>query len=934
MAAETTAKFSVDISDLKKGIQEANRQIRLANAEFKAASASMDKWSTSTEGLSAKIAQTDKVLSAQKKILNSYKKEMEAVIEQYGENSKEADNAKIKYENQRAAVIRTQRSLGEYKDALRQLEAEQQASAEAAEEENRAYKSLQRTIEAQEDSLAALKNEYKNVILEEGANSEAAKELASEISDLNRELEENRSTLEEVDRAAGDLDDSFGESSSGGLNTFTVAMGNLAANVITDVINKLKDVVVQSIEVGKAFDSSMSNVAALSGASSEELQMLRDTAKEYGKATKFSASEAADALGYMALAGWDAKTSADALGGVLDLAAASGMELASASDMVTDYMSAFGMKAEESAYFADLLAYAQGNANTSAAQLGDAFKNSAANMNAAGQDIETTISLLAMMSNQGLKGSEAGTALTAVMRDMTNKMKDGSIAIGETSVQVQDSEGNFRDLTDILSDVESAVNGMGDAERASALQSTFTSDSIKGLNLMLNAGVDDAASFEEALRNSSGTAGDMAKVMNDNLNGDLSSLGAKLEGVQIAIYEKFEPALRDGVGVLDSLLDAINFVVNHSDEFIAAIGGMAAGIAAYVAYNTALTIMTEGFEALTIVTKAQAAAQWLLNTAMEANPIGLIIAAVVALVAAFVILWKKSEGFRNFWIGMWESIQKAVAPAIEWISEKFHAFVDWIMENWSSIVTFLINPFAGLFKYCYEHFEGFKTFVDQTVASIVGFFSGLWTSISSGASQAWTAITSVFAKIPEWFETKFKKAWQNVKNVFSSGGKIFDGIKEGILDGLKSVINAIIRGINKVISIPFKALNKALDKIRNFEILGSKPFSGLLGDITIPQIPTLARGGVLKRGQVGILEGSGSEAVVPLENNRRWISATAKAMREALQVEGALGGIVSTPIVNNNYSFTQNNTSPKAIDALTVYRNTNSLLFAAQARLN
>ena len=255
--------------------------------------------------------------------------------------------------------------------------------------------------------------------------------------------------------------------------------------------------------------------------------------------------------------------------------------------------------------------------------------------------------------------------------------------------------------------------------------------------------------------------------------------------------------------------------------------------------------------------------------------------AIVALIAALVLLWNKSEAFRNFWIGLWEDI-KAIAG---------------------------------------------------TVATAVGeFFVGLWDGLKSGALEAWTAIKEIFAKIPEWFETKFKKAWEKVKQVFSAGGKIFDGIKEGILNGLKTVINAIIKGINKVIAIPFQGLNKALDIIRNFEILDMKPFSGLLPSIDIPQIPLLAKGGVLKKGQIALLEGAGAEAVIPLENNSRWINATANALRSALASEGGIG--VNQQIINNTYEFTQNNTSPKSLDALTVYRNTNSLLFAAQARLS
>ncbi len=1039
----TTAKFSVDISDLKKGIQEANRQIRLANAEFKAASASMDKWSTSTSGLAAKIEQTDKVLSNQKKILNSYKQEMEQVIAQYGANSKEADNARIKYENQRAAVIKTQKSLGDYKDALAALEKEQKEAADAANKQASAYESLEKTISGQENALSALKSEYANAVLEQGRNSKSAKELASQITELSGELQDNKNKLSEAESAADGYDKSLQDTTTGGLSVFTVAVGNLVADVLSSLINSLKEVVGQTIEVGKAFDSSMSNVAALSGATDKELKMLRDTAKEFGSTTKFSASEAADALGYMALAGWDAETSASALGGVLNLAAASGMDLAAASDMVTDYMSAFNMEAKDSAYFADLLAYAQGNANTTAQGLGEAFKNSAANMNAAGQDIETTVALLSMMANQGLKGSEAGTALTAVMRDMTAKMDEGAIKIGETSVAVMDANGNYRDMTDILNDVEAATNGMGDAERATALQSTFTSDSIKGLNLILNAGVGEAAKFEEQLRNSSGAASDMSKIMNDNLNGDLTNLGSKLEGVQIAIYEKFEPALRDGVKVLDDLLDAINFVVEHSTEFIAALGAMAAGVAAYVAYTTALKVMTEGWKSLTIVTKAQTAAQWLLNAAMSANPIGLVIAAIAALVAAFVILWNKSEGFRNFWIGLWEKIMNAVQPVIDFIKGAFDAIISFFENNWQSILLFIVNPFAGAFKYLYDNFEGFRNFVNSVVEAvtgffesagekikeiwnivftalmnyfspliefyktafeiiaqlavgcwniikavwgivsewfstnviepvkafftglwdgiktaasiawetiktvwiaakdwfntsiiqpITGFFSGLWDGIKKGASDAWEGIKSVFTPVVEWFEEKFRTAWQKVKDVFSTGGKIFDGIKEGITEAFKTVVNAIIKGINKVIAIPFKAINNALDTIRDSEILGIKPFAGLISRFDIPEIPLLARGGVLSKGQMALLEGRGAEAVIPLENNKKWISATAKALQQALMNEGLLAAGLQqqAPVINNNYSFTQNNTSPKALDSLSIYRNTSSLLFAAQ----
>lgn len=311
------------------------------------------------------------------------------------------------------------------------------------------------------------------------------------------------------------------------------------------VLGGIKNYAMDSVNLGKDYTSMMSEVQAISGASGKDLEMLQETAREYGATTVFSASEAAEALKYMSLAGWDAQQSSSALGGVLNLAAASGMGLGEASDMVTDYLSAFGMEASQSTYFADMLAYAQSNSNTTALQLGEAYRNSAANLHAAGQDVETTTSLLEAMANQGYKGSEAGTALAATMRDITQNMEDGAIKIGETSIAVQNEKGNFRDLTDILTDVEAATAGMGDAEKAAALGSTFTADSIKALNMILTEGMGTVSGYEEALRKSAGTSEKMAGVMTDNLSGDIANMESAMEEMKLQTFESMEDPLRD-----------------------------------------------------------------------------------------------------------------------------------------------------------------------------------------------------------------------------------------------------------------------------------------------------------------------------------------------------------------------------------------------------
>ena len=363
MANETTTKFKVDISDLKKGIQEANRQIKLANAEFKAAASGMDNWGKSADGISKKIESLKTILGSQEKILGSYKKQLELITKEYGENSKEADEMRIKIANQQTAINNTQAEIRKYSEALEDLKENQSDSAKEAEKQLNSYETLQKVIGEQEETLRSLKDEYKNVVLEQGKDSDAAKDLAKQIADLTDELDDNQKQMKDLDEIAGDLDDTI-EETSGGFTVMKGALAELVADGIEKAIGAMKDFVKSTIETGMAFDAMMSEVAAISGATGDDLELLRETAKQYGSTTVFSATEAAEALKYMSLAGWDAQTSSEALEGVLNLAAASGMDLADASDLVTDYLSAFGLEAKDSAYFADLLAYAQSKSNT------------------------------------------------------------------------------------------------------------------------------------------------------------------------------------------------------------------------------------------------------------------------------------------------------------------------------------------------------------------------------------------------------------------------------------------------------------------------------------------------------------------------------------------------------------------------------------------
>lgn len=933
---ESTMKWKLDIADLKKGMQDARNQIKLANAEFKNATAGMGRWSESATGVAAKTKQLKTALAGQKTILEDLQRQYKLVADNMGETSPEAQRLKIQIENQEAAVKRTEKQLEDYNAQLEDLQAQEK-------EADTEFGKLTSTIDEQEKQLAELKDEYAKAAINFGENSDEAQGLAQQISDLSSDLRDNRQTLENATTAADGFDQSLEDvndsaSDTGGLDAMKVALGNLIADGFRAAIEAMKDFVGETIEVGKAFDTSMSNVAALSGASGEELEMLRDTAKEFGSTTQFSASQAADALGFMALAGWDAQQSADALGGVLDLAASSGMELGAASDMVTDYLSAFGLEAQDSGRFADMLAFAQANANTTAQGLGEAFKNCAANMNAAGQDVETTTAFLSMMANQGLKGSEAGTALSAVMRDMTAKMEDGAIAIGDTSVQIMDANGNYRDLTDILADVEAATDGMGDAERAAALSSTFTADSIKGLNLILNAGTGEAASFEEQLRHSDGAAGDMAKTMNDNLGGDLTALGSKLEGVQIAIYEKFEPALRDGVEALSGLLDAFSWLVDNSDLVVAALGAIAAGVAGYLAYTTALTVMTQGWQALTVVTKAQAAAQAALNAVMALNPIGILIGLIAALVAAFVILFNKNEEFRAKVIEVWGNVKEFVSAAVdaikifftETVPQAIDKMLEWFRQLPEKVGAYLSSVIAKAKAWASQMASNALAAGKNFIDNVINYVKQLPEKVRSWLSDA-------ASKVVAWGNDLKQKAADAAK-------KLYDAVVEGV----KSLPDKMLEVGGNLVTGIWNGISNSLGWIKG-------KISGWVGDVTsfiknlfgIHSPSRVMRDEVGKMLARGIAVGFGDEMPKVLTSMQRDMGGVVDGLRGdvSLAANGIAGGSYSASIGAGgvgstvggvgvqNVIFNQTINSPNAIDRLSIYRDTKSILFTAKGGL-
>lgn len=898
---ETTTKFKVDISELKSQFAEARRQIQLANSEFKAATGGMDDWTKSSEGLSAKLKQLGDTLGAQKTQLKSLEDQYALVVKEQGENSEGANRLRIQINNQKAAISNTERQIQTYTQELAQL------------------------------------------------------------GDENKKVD--------------DLTDK--------MTSATDAFGKMLRNVVTDIvtaaISKLKELATEAINVGMAFDTSMSKVQAISGATGEEYDQLREKAKQLGSETKFTATQSADAFSYMAMAGWKTEDMLNGIDGVMSLAAASGADLATTSDIVTDALTAMGYKASDAAKLADVMAAAAANSNTNVELMGETFKYAAPLVGAMGYNMEDTAVAIGLMANAGVKGTQAGTSLRGIITRLVSPTKESMTAmsalgitiektnadgtksmktLGETvgelrqifgkiQIPVEEFNSELQKIEKTQSELDAQFEAGEITEKAyktmtgdlaksqtelmkraygseGALKGQYAAmlagkNALSGFLAIVNASDEDFEKLSSAIQNSEGAAQQMADTMLNNLGGDVTLLQSKIESVQLAFYEQLAPALREGADMLSEFIDVFaeqlavavqQFVTEILPQILEGLHWIMDNLptieALIVAIGTAfatwkvvglITAITTALEGMTAAEVLLAAKQWLLNTAMAANPIGAIITVIAALVAAFITLWNTSDEFRQFWYDFGDSVLEVWEAAVDGVTQ----WIDDLVWAWKTAIQNIKDYFANVGK----------------------FWKDTWESLKSGAKDAWEGVKKAFSGVVEWFGDVFSKAWQKVKDVFSTGGKIFTGIKEGIVETFKTVVNGIIRGINKVVSIPFNAINKVLDKLRNIDIAGVTPFDWIK-TFDVPQIPELARGGVLKRGQIGLLEGNGSEAVVPLEKNTRWLDEIASRIYDKMSAPG----IGNTPsptqgVINNFY---QTNNSPKALSRLEIYRQSKNLL--------
>lgn len=607
-----------------------------------------------------------------------------------------------------------------------------------------------------------------------------------------------------------------------------------------------------AIQTGMQFDASMSNVYGLMSSlnlSQAQMDALRDTAREMGATTKFSASEAADAMGYMALAGWDDAQVIAGIPGVLNLAAAANMDLAKASDIVTDTMTPFGMAAERAGEAADVFAYAQANSNTTVEALGEAMKYAAPTADAFGMTLQDTAAAMGVLANAGIKGSQGGTTLNAMLRDMKNNAKNGAIAIGKTKVALTNADGSYRSYAAIIRDIDKATSSMTASQRDAALGAIFGDESLKGILATLKQGPDALDAMTEGMYACGGAAEDMAATMGDNLKGDLAILESGAQDMAIALSDWLMPAARGVVQGITDMIGKFNALDDGTKNTIFRIGAMAAAAGPLLLNGGKVLTLLSGVNPLVVGLGAAAALAYTHSDALQG-----MVAKLGDGVTAFGAALESGAGFTAaFSAGLTaafgEEAAGKVLGAIEGIKTAISTVGDVLTTVTDAVGTFFGALLDG---------EGLKQSWDNAAAVISGYdWTALGTSILSG-------VTGALDAAGEWLKNIFTAGWTAAKGVnwFELGTSIHDGIQT-ILDTtggwLKSLFEA---GKTAAGEISWADIGTAIwNGVTSVLDMAGSFLSGLFGlgkDSAIANVDWSAIGTAIWNGVTGVIDAAGS----------------------------------------------------------------------------
>lgn len=587
-----------------------------------------------------------------------------------------------------------------------------------------------------------------------------------------------------------------------------------------------------AVKVSAGFESEMSKVAAISGAAGEDLTSLTDKALEMGAKTKFSASEAASAMEYMAMAGWKTEDILSGIEGIMSLAAASGEDLATTSDIVTDALTAFGLSAQDVGRFSDVLAATSSNANTNVSMLGESFKYVAPVAGSLGYSVEDTAIALGLMANSGIKASQGGTALRGSLTRLIKPTDDAAAIMNEYGISLTNTDGSMKSLGDVMGLLREKLGGLSEAQQAQVAATLFGQESMSGMLAIINSSEADYNKLTDAIYGSEGAATSMAETMQDNLSGQLTILGSTIEGIAISFGNILLPMIKKVVEGLQGFASWINGLSDSQKEFIANALLMAAAIGPVL---LVIGKLVTGFLSVKkhfsgIMTAFSAYKGIIAALGGSFGPILLIIAAVVAAIIALKAAWDTNFGgirektaeivasiqsmfdnmismlqsWGNFFLGLWESnwlgiqsifttlwnrVEVIFSLGLDILNEVFQLFSNLFTGNWSGVWENVVNIFTGIVKGIALFFSAG---LEALVTLLVNIGEGLWEAAKTAFGFISDGFTQVWDQIVAWFEIAKEDPVTAIEGIASS---MYDAGKEVISklwDGLKAAWEEVV----------------------------------------------------------------------------------------------------------------------------------------------
>ncbi|MBO5639844.1 MAG: phage tail tape measure protein [Oscillospiraceae bacterium] len=724
-------------------------------------------------------------------------------------------------------------------------------------------------LETLKQAQAQAKQQLENGDLGQDKYDALQREIIETEQELRRLQEEAASTsvaLAKIDEAGKKIE-SFGDSvthAGQAIMPASMAVAGLGA---------------AAVKTAADFDAGMSKVAAISGATGDDLDALRDKAREMGAKTKFSASEAASAMEYMAMAGWKTEDMLGGIEGVMNLAAASGEDLATTSDIVTDALTAFGLTAQDSAHFADILAAASSNANTNVAMMGETFKYCAPIAGALGFSAEDVAEAIGLMANAGIKSTQAGTALRTIMNNLSGEVKITGKALGEVTIATTNTDGSMRELSDILADCRGAFSQLSKSEKAQAAEALVGKNAMSGFLALMNAGDADIEKLANSIDHCSdtfvktvdgaiipmsqaleegidwieeynGVSEQMAAVMQDNLGGQLTILKSQLEELAISFGEMLMPAIRAIVSKIQAFVDKLNGMSESQRKAVLTIGLIIAALGPLlVILGTVISkvgVAMQGFvklatgvKKLGVAVKAGTGVFGKLGAALGgiSGPVLAVIAVIAVLVAAFKHLWDTNEEFRNAITAIWNTIVGKIQAFCQGIVDRLNALgfefgsiVDVLKSLWDGLCQFLAPVFEAAFSVVSTVLGSVLDVITGLLDVFIGLFTGNWSQLWNGVKEifsgVWDAITGLFdtalnllKSLAEvvfgWFGTTWESVWTGIKSFFET---IWNGIVaffSGIWNSIVSVVTAQINAVKTVVTTVFNAIKTTASTIWN-----------------------------------------------------------------------------------------------------------------------